>query len=209
MDVTKVGGLGDSALLDNVVTPQQDRQSASKLQGFTGAGAGRPTPGEPRNAQKKSGGIRNDGACDPGEGGGEGGVGGVVKVTQGARVRKGKGGAVCMPWKNDERVALFECYQRTGGVRKGGFIKKTKEEYDKLDLAPRSEASLIAQLNWIEGGAISRFDRDEIKKRVQSEIIALKVKSGVGLEKEEIDQIFGESFDEECDYRDFLADASL
>ena len=55
MDVTKGGSLGDSALVDNVVTPQQVRQSASKLQGFTGTGAGRPAPSKPRNAQKRSG----------------------------------------------------------------------------------------------------------------------------------------------------------
>ena len=109
MDVTKVGGLGDFALLDDVDTPQQDRQSASKLQGFTGTGAGRLAPSIPRNAQKRSGGD-------------EGGVGGGSKGAQGAKSRQGKGGAVCVPWTDDERVALFESYLRTGGIRDGGYI---------------------------------------------------------------------------------------
>ena len=196
MDVTKVGGLGDFALLDNVDAPQQDRQSASKLQGFTGTGAGRLAPSIPRNAQKRSGGD-------------EGGVGGGSKGAQGAKSRQGKGGAVCVPWTDDERVALFESYLRTGGIRDGGYIKKTKARYDELGLAPRSAASLTTQLKRIEEGALSKFERDEIAKRVRLELIAKKVDSGEGLEEDELVEIFGESFEEEYDYRDFSPDVSI
>ena len=166
MDVTKVRGLGDSALLDNVVTPQQDRQSASNLQGCSGAGAGHLAPSTPRNAQKKSGGIKNGGACNAGGGGA---VGNGGQVAQSGKVRKGKGGVACVPWTDDERIALFESYLRSGGVKDGGYIKKTKALYDQLGLAPRSAPSLTTQLKRIEQGALSKFQRDEIAKRVRLE----------------------------------------
>ena len=113
-----------------------------------------------------------------------------------------------MPWTDDEKVALFECYQRTGGVKKGGYIKRTKELYDNLGFAPRSAPSLTTQLKRIEQGAICKFDRDEITKKVRWELLTEKVESEGGLEDNEILEVFGESFEEEYDYRDFSADAS-
>ena len=144
MDGTKDGGLGDSALLDNVVTPQQVRQSASKLRGCAEAGAGHLALSKPRNAVKSCGSDEGGSGCDP--------------PTQGGRVRRGKGGTTCVPWTDDERKALFECYQRSGGVKKVGYIKRTKELYERLNLTPRSEPSLIAQLKSIEGGKITDIE---------------------------------------------------
>ena len=39
-------------------------------------------------------------------------------------LRNLQGGAVCLPWIADEKVALYVCYQRTGGAKKGGYIKR-------------------------------------------------------------------------------------
>ena len=82
-------------------------------------------------------------------------------------------------------------------MKKGGYIKRTKELYESLGLTPRSVPSLLTQLKRIEEGAISGFDRDRIKRKVRMELIAEKVEAGMGLLEDEIIEIFGESFDDE------------
>ena len=135
MDGMKDGSLGESALPSNAVAPQQVRQESSKLQGIADhLGAGHLAFSKPNNAQKNGGGSGVGGACDTGGGGDDGGYGSVGVSAQDARVRRGKGGASCVSWTDDERVALYECYQRTGGVKKGGYIKRTKELYDRKGL---------------------------------------------------------------------------
>ena len=200
MDVTKVGSLGDPEGAPEGTsegTPQPILQKASKLSGCAVAGA----LSKPKSAMKNCGGGR--GAVGPVRGGAEVGTGGVDGLTKTCSARKGKGGASCISWSDDERKALFECYQRTGGVRKDGYIKKTKELYDTMGFAPRSCPSIITQLRRIEDGAISCFDRDQIRKKVRIELIKEKVEAGEGLQDDEIDDIFGESFEGECDFRDF------
>ena len=72
MDGTKDGGLGDVASIDNVATPQQVCQSASKLRGCAETGAGRLALSTPRNAVKSCSGSKDGGGCDPDRGGDEG-----------------------------------------------------------------------------------------------------------------------------------------
>ena len=45
--------------------------------------------------------------------------------------------------------------------------KRVKELYDSRILIPRSGPSLAAQLKGIEGGGLTKMERDEIAKRVQ------------------------------------------
>ena len=207
MDGMKDGSLGESALPSNAVAPQQVRQESSKLQGIADhLGAGHLAFSKPNNAQKNGGGSGVGGACDTGGGGDDGGYGSVGVSAQDARVRRGKGGSSCVSWTDDERVALYECYQRTGGVKKGGYIKRTKELYDHNGLPPRSGPSISTQLKRIEEGAMSSLVRDEIRKRVRMEVISEKVEAGVGLQEDEIIDVFGESFDGEYDYMDFSLD---
>ena len=53
---------------------------------------------------------------------------------------------------------------------------------------------------------MSSLVRDEIRKRVRMEVISEKVEAGVGLQEDEIIDVFGESFDGEYDYMDFSLD---
>ena len=207
MDGTKDGGLEDVALVDNAATPQLVRQSASKLRRCAEAGAGRLACSTP-NALKSCSCIKDGGDCNPDrDGDGDDvGIGDVGKVAQDTRVRRGKGGTPCVSWTDGERKALFECYQRSGGLKKGGYIKKTKELYESLELTPRSVPSLVTQLKRIEDGAISGFDRDKIKRKVRMELIAGKVDAGVGLDDDEIAEVFGESFDDEYECLALSAD---
>ena len=192
MDGTKDGGLGDSALPVNAVTPQLVRQSASKLRGNAEAGAGHLALSKPKNAVKNRGGDNVGSGCDT--------------PSQGVRTRRGKGGTQCVSWTDDERKALFECFQRSGGVKKGGYIKRTKELYDRLNLTPRSEPSLIAQLKSIEGGKMTELDMSQVKKKVRDDRIAEKVRTGVGLVDDEIEEVFGESFGDEQWFEGFSND---
>ena len=91
-------------------------------------------------------------------------------------------------------------------MKKGGYIKRTKELYESLGLTPQSVPSLLTQLKRIEEGAISGFDRDRIKRKVRIELIAEKVEAGMGLQADEIIEIFGESFDDEYECLALSAD---
>ena len=41
---------------------------------------------------------------------------------------------------------LWECFERSGGVKSGGYLKKVKDMWDEKDLSVRSLASLNSQL---------------------------------------------------------------
>ena len=149
-------------------------------------------------------GVGGDGRTGGVGGEGTGGDNGIGGRGEGNRVRKGKGGTPCVSWTLDERKALWECYERTGGVMKGGYIKRTKELYDKLDLTPRSGPSLTGQVKRMDGGCgLTHMQKRLIRKKVRLETITKKVDAGVGLEEDEIVEIFGESFDDDYEMSDF------
>ena len=161
-----------------------------------------------------SGGI--DSSCDDeGEDSGDGMsddnggevIGAEMRVgAVGGNVRKGKGGTPCIGWTKEERSALWECFEKSGGVRKGGYIKRTKEMYESLNLTPRSGPSLVAQLNRLEGGGMTEMEKGEIRQKVRTERIVRKVEEGIGLEQDEIDEVFGESFGEDDEWIGFADD---
>jgi len=113
-------------------------------------------------------------------------------------VRKGRGGTPCVTWTKEERKVLWECFEEGGGVKSGGYIKKTKELFDSRNLTPRSGPSLTAQLKGIEGGLLTKMERDEIMKKVTRE------KTGrVEEELPDMLDLFGESFDDEYEFHGF------
>ena len=108
-------------------------------------------------------------------------------TSNGGRLKKGRG----IKWTNEERKLLYECYERSGGVRKGGYIQKVDEKYNSMDVMRRSTPAIIAQLKVIEKGGLTGPEKSEIKQKIQKE-------------KEELDKIaktyeelFGDSSSEE------------
>ena len=108
-------------------------------------------------------------------------------TSNGERLKKGRG----ISWTNEERKLLYECYERSGGVRKGGYIQKVDEKYYSMDVMRRSTPAIIAQLKGIEKGGWTGPEKSEIKQKIQKE-------------KEELDKIaktyeelFGDSSSEE------------
>ena len=93
-------------------------------------------------------------------------------TSNGERLKKGRG----ISWTNEERKLLYECYERSGGVRKGGYIQKVDEKYYSMDVMRRSTPAIIAQLKGIEKGGWTGPEKSEIKQKIQKE-------------KEELDKI--------------------
>lgn len=190
------GGLGDRSMSCGLdCTPQQVRQTASEQTARgVGEGAGHPNFSTPKNVVRDCGGENGGNGCNTGGGGG--------------RVRRGKGGTPCVSWTKDERKVLWECFELSGGVKRGGYIKRTKELFDNRNLTPRSGPSLSAQLKGIEGGGLTKMERDEIAKKVKVEM-AQEENRGDG-EEEVPDwmELFGESYDGDYEFRGFEDDES-
>ena len=83
----------------------------------------------------------------------------------GGNVKKGRG----LGWTNGERRVLWECYVRSGGEKRHGYIKRVKDLYDRRSLTPRTGPSLISQLKTIDGGGLTLMERGEIEKLVRQE----------------------------------------
>ena len=188
------GGLGDRSLSCGLdCTPQQVCQTASEQTARgVGEGAGHPNISTPKNVVRDCGGGNAGSGCKTGGGG--------------RRVRRGKGGTPCVSWSKDERKVLWECFELSGGVKRGGYIKRTKELFDNMNLTPRSGPSVSAQLKGIEGGGLTKMERDEIAKKVKGEIS--QEENGGDGEEEGPDwmELFGESYDGDYEFRGFEDD---
>ena len=74
-------------------------------------------------------------------------------------------------WTPGERVLLWECYIRTGGVNRDNYIKKTTDLYNRRGAGTaRNEHSVWSQLRGIGNGSLSVMVREEIEKRVRLEM---------------------------------------
>ena len=83
---------------------------------------------------------------------------------------KGKRGKFKDSWSKEDRIILWECYVRSGGVKSEGYIKKVREMWDGRDQGVRSDASLLSQLKQIESNSLlSVMERGEIEQRVKRE----------------------------------------
>ena len=69
-------------------------------------------------------------------------------------------------WSHEERLWLWECFERSGEVKSGGYLKKVKDMWDGKDLSVRSQASLHSQLIRIPmtGLSLSTGKRDYQEK---------------------------------------------
>ena len=73
-------------------------------------------------------------------------------------------------WSHEERLWLWECFERSGGVYSGNYLKKVKDMWDGKDLSVRSQASLHSQLKQIpKTGLLSVLEREGIRKKVKRE----------------------------------------
>ena len=74
-------------------------------------------------------------------------------------------------WTPGERVLLWECYIRTGGVNRDNYIKKTTDLYNRRGVrTTRTDNSVWSQLRGIGNGSLSVMEREEIGKRVRLEM---------------------------------------
>jgi hypothetical protein len=74
-------------------------------------------------------------------------------------------------WTMEERRWLFECYEWSGGVNRGGYIEKVHNMYHCRECTPRSKPSLVAQLKLICNGGLTEMERSEIRHAVMNEKI--------------------------------------
>ena len=102
------------------------------------------------------------------------------------RKKKGRG----IGWTDAERIWLYECFERSGGVKRDGYIKKVDDSYNSKNMTHRSRAAIIAQLKVIEGGGLTGLQRSEIKERIQKE------KDEIENIAKNWEELFGESSDE-------------
>ena len=102
------------------------------------------------------------------------------------RKKRGRG----IGWTDAERIWLYECYERSGGVKRGGYIKKVDDSYNSKNMIHRSRAAIIAQLKVIEGGGLTGLQKSEIKERIQKE------KEDLEKIAKNWEELFGESSDE-------------
>lgn len=84
-------------------------------------------------------------------------------------INKGRGRG--RGWTMEERRWLFECYEWSGGVNRGGYIEKVHNMYHCRECTPRSKPSLVAQLKLICNGGLTEMERSEIRHAVMNEKI--------------------------------------
>ena len=74
-------------------------------------------------------------------------------------------------WTREERKVLWECYVRSGGSKKKGYIKAVKDMWDGKDMSIRSTPSLLAQIGQIrdKGSGLTLVEREEIEKTIRDE----------------------------------------
>ena len=76
-----------------------------------------------------------------------------------------------MKWTSDERKELWECFVRSGGVRRGGYIRKVTDLYHSRNGSSRSGPSLVTQLRCIDaGGVLTEVEKETIADKVRQEI---------------------------------------
>ena len=138
-----------------------------------GGRRGRRGPGRPPGRGR----VRNRGrGRGNGQGGAQGNGGGDGRDdTDGAAVEAngaaGGGRRDGYEWTQNERRVLFECYIESGGRGRRGYSRRVKELWDQKsedqNLSPRTFPSLYSQLKTIDGGALTKMEREEIEQSVR------------------------------------------
>lgn len=107
--------------------------------------------------------------------GGEGvpieGIGGKVQ-GRGLSKRGDKTGKAKAKWTKEERRVVWECFVRSGGRGNHGYIKRLMEFWEVKAVNKRSQASVLSQIKSIEkGGLLSEYEKGEIERLVESEVL--------------------------------------
>lgn len=163
------GGTGDClpAGLD-ALPPVRPCQRVSELSATRAAKeSGSHNGGSGSGSRAASGGsedVSSGGCRGRGRGNGRGGGGGGRRGVGGGGVGRGSGRGPKKKWTDEERRWLYECYEWSGGVNKGGYIEKVNNLYHCREVTPRSIASLVSQLK--TGCGLTEMDKSEIRQIV-------------------------------------------
>ena len=194
------GGLGDLLPVDGSGTPLQAPQTASAKINTGAAGGTSHIQREVEGDDGDTGGKGREVEGEGGEVGGEkrerreedsSGAGKKDLVAQ-KSARKGKGSVAKVPWTDEERRALYECYLRGGGEKSLGYVDRAKELFDRRNFMPRSKPSIQSQLRTIlNGGGISADARDEVEKILRLETLQEEGEMEPRNEVIEVDEVRG------------------
>ena len=198
MEVPKDGGLGDSIMLDHVVTPQLQ---ASTLGGAEACAFGKPKD----DAEDDAAGGDVAAAGETGEGGVEGDSGEDEKdwgdLTEAMNMTRGK-------WSTDEKKWLWECYVSVGrNGKRDGYQEKVFRMYcDKKCFPLRSKQAVMQAVRTIDNGGLTEMEKADILQRVMDEQMRLFGVGQIGMDSgdQTSPEFIGElkGFDGLCRYED-------